>query len=323
MARAYRGPYARPSSYTVPYETAGVWGTGINDVHEQYGEGPPLRVMGREDTQGSSPVGDEHAQGREYQQPAESNGDNVPSEMTWGYPVDYDTDSFGAGADGSPWMVAPAVTINMGDRPAWNEDPSTDTLRSTSTMSPWNVSGTLFRARRAGARIRRVNRAQGGVGPEPITDPPSLQSPNETVTEGWRNKVTSFVAYAHPSSPRQYEIQTSMVQRFLSRNNDRAVSRGTDEARSTIASRVMPMVRKQYSQGERLYDMAPYQIDQMDRAFRYRTAGTGRADWMNANAVYPVSPIQRVPPPDASLGVPEVQQSEDYGYTGEDTMYYA
>lgn len=316
MGKAYRGPYARPSSYNVPYIT-GVWGNGINPVHAQYGEGPPLNLLGREGSIGGSPVAGEHSRDREYQQASQSSSVELPSELSWGYPVDYSIDSFGSGADGSPWMSGPAIRQDMDDRPAWNEDPTSDRLRAHSTMTPWSRTGAKLRSIRQGARQYRLN-------PDgPITDQPSHQLPNETVTEGWENKVTSFVAYAHPSDPSQYEVQTSMRQRFGTRDNKRAVARGTDDDRSTIASRVVAMVRKQYSENERLYDMDPYQITDMPRPFRYRTAGTGRQDWMHANAVYPISPIQRVPPPDASVGVPEVDSSADYGYTGEDTMYYA
>jgi hypothetical protein len=42
---------------------------------------------------------------------------------------------------------------------------------------------------------------------------------------------------------------------------------------------------------------------------------------MVANEYNAVTPVQRTPPPDPAAGVPEV--SEDYGYTEEDTMYYA
>jgi hypothetical protein len=321
MARAYRGPYARPSSVAVPYATAAVWGTGIDAIHSYYGEGPPLRTLGRDGTIGSSPVASgQGPRGRDYQMPGETSGQDPPEELTWGYPVDYDIDSFGMGADSSPSTVAPATTQYMDSRPAWNEPVENQRLRRTaSTMTPWNVSGVAMRAWREGShRLRAHPPASGG----PISAEPSNALPNETVSEGWLNKVTSFAADADPADDSQVFVQTSMRQRYGTRYNDRAVMRSTDAARTPIQSRVMAMVEKVYSTGERTFDMFPYQQDQINRPFRNRTAGVGRAEWLEANAYGAMTPVQRTPPPDPAMGVPEVS-SDSYGYTGEDSMYFA
>jgi hypothetical protein len=332
MARAYRGPYARPSTYAVPYATAAVWGTGIDPIHGYYGEGPPLRIIGRSGAIGSSPVGGsgQDARSRDYQNPADSSGLDPPEEVTWGYPVDYTPDGFGMGADGpiSYGDTGFPVTQYMDGRPAWNEPVEQQRLRKdASTMSPWNVSGAAMRAVRAGShRFRRFPRQTlpgQGDGYQPISAEPSNSNPTETVSEGWLNKVTSFTAYAEPADDSQVFVQTSMRQRFGTRDNNRAQLRATDDPRSKIASRVEAMVEKVYSTGERSYDMFPYQADEIKRGFRYRTAGVGPASWMEANEYAVMNPVQRTPPPDASMGVPEVSSPDDYGYTGEDTMYYA
>lgn len=156
----------------------------------------------------------------------------------------------------------------------------------------------------------------------PISAEQANSKPTETVSEGWINKATSFTAYAEPSDPSQYEVQTSMRQRFGTRDNHRAQARCTDDPRAKIASRVEPMVEKVWSTGERTYDMFPFQIDQIERPFRFRTAGVGPAQWMETNEYNAMTPYQRIPPPDPAAGVPEVG-SELYGYTGEDTMYFA
>jgi hypothetical protein len=324
MARAYRGPYARPSSYPVPYATAAVWGTGIDGIHAYYGEGPPLRTLGRHGAQGSSPVAlNGEPRGREYQQPGHSAGLDPPQEVTWGYEVDYSPDSVGMGADApiSSNDTAPATDQYLDGRPAWNVPADQDRLRrDTSNMPPWNVGGERMRATRAGShRYRLFPRKVRGFY-EPISAEAVDSQPTETVSEGWLNKVTSFTAYAEPSDPSQYEVQTSMRQRFGTRDNNRAQARCTDEARSKIASRVEAMVEKVYSTGERTYDMFPYQIDQIERPFRYRTAGVGQAAWMTANEYSAITPVQRTPPPDPAMGVPEV--SEPFGYTQEDSMYF-
>lgn len=322
MARAYRGPYARPSAYPVPYATANVWGTGIDPIHSYYGEGPPVRVRGRSGASGSSPV-DESGSRRDYQQAADSESLNPDQSLLWGYPdgIDYSPDSFGGGADApiSTGDTAPGIHWYQDDRPAWNEAPAQERARtSTGDQPSWGSGGGIFRAIRGGAHTYRLWHVKDS-GYSPITAEQPDSNPTETVSEGWRNKVTSFVADANPSAPGQYEVQTSMRQRYGVRDNNRAQLRNTDDPRSRIASRVMPMVEKVYSTGERLYDMFPYQIDQMERPFTNRTAGVGRADWMLPNAYHAVSPIERTPPPDPGMGMPEVS---DYGYTGEDTMYY-
>jgi hypothetical protein len=331
MARAYRGPYARPSSVLAPYETATVWGTGIDPIHSYYGEGPPLRVIGRAGAIGSSPVGggQQDPRMRDYQPPADSQSPNPPEELTWGYPVEYGPDSFGMGADSpiSYGDTAPAVVQFLDDRPAWDTPVQSQKLRrDASTMTPWNKTGEKLRSMREGSHRFRVNprapQVGQGDGYQPISAEPSNSNPTETVSEGWINKGTSFVPDANPSADSQYVIQTSMVQRYRSRDNQRAQARATDDPRSTIDSRVMAMVEKVYSTGERLYDMFPYQIDQIERPFRYRTAGVGPAEWMVANEYSAITPVQRTPPADPAMGVPEVSEPNDYGYSSEDVMYY-
>jgi hypothetical protein len=330
VARRYTGPYARPSTYPVPYATAAVWGTGIDPIHAFYGEGPPVRVLGRAGAMGQSPVGTSSAQNREYQNPANSSGIDPPEEVTWGYPaLDYTVDSFGSGANTSPSDTAPAVTQDMDGRPDWAQDTPQESVRTKSRMPSWGTSGELFRGRMMGA-YQRVLRGSLSYAETVASRDPSAQMPNETVSEGWINKATSFTAYAEPSDPAQYEVQTSMRQRFGTRDNNRAVMRCTDDPRSRIASRVEPMVEKVYSEGQRNYDMFPFQAEEIERPFRYRTAGLGPAGWMIVNEYGAVTAVQRVPPPDPAMGVTEVGADDfgnryagDYGYTTEDSMYYA
>jgi hypothetical protein len=266
---------------------------------------------------------------RDYQEPANSSGFDAPQEITWGYPVDYGPDSFGMGADSSihEGDTGFPVTMYMDDHPSWDTPvESQRARRDASTMPSWGRSGATMRALRDGAHRYRLNTGQvlpgQGDAYQPVSAEPTNSNPTETVSEGWQNKVTSFTAYAVPADDSQLLVQTSMTQRFGTRDNLRAQMRGTDDARSKIASRVMAMVEKVYSEGERLYDMAPYQQDEIRRPFRSRTAGTGPAKWMTVNEVNPIIAVQRTPPPDPAMGVPEVSTSADYGYTGEDTMFY-
>ena len=324
MARAYRGPYARQSSVAVSYSRAGHWGTGINAVHSYWGEGPPLRVIGREGAYGASPVAvGSHGQ-RDYQEPADTSGTDAPQELTWGYPaLDDSPDSFGQGPDAplSYGDEAPGQDFFMDDHPHWQDEVEENRVRSSNHLPPWGHNGIIFRSLRMGAQRYRLYRVPDSAY-SPITTEQANSMPTETVNEGWLNKVTSFVADAAPSDPSQYEVFTSMRQRYLERNNGRAQARATDDARSNISSRVMGMVEKVYSTGERNYDMFPYQIDQIERPFRYRTAGVGPTEWLLPNEYNHLDPVQRTPPADPSTGIPEVVEPGAYGYTGEDAMYY-
>jgi hypothetical protein len=331
MARAYRGPYARPSTTNVPYATAAVWGTGIDAIHSYYGEGPPLRVLGRTGAGGSQPVSNQSARDREYQQPAQGNAADAPQDLLWGYPggVDYSPDSFGAGADSAISVedVGWDDTFYMDDHPAWNEPTQQMRLRAdTGDQTRWGQSGARFRAMREGAQRYRTHSGQvlkgQGDAYQPISAEPVNGYPTETVSEGWINKGTSFVADANPSADEQIFVMTSMRQRYNERDNRRSQLRGTDDERSTIPSRVMAMIEKVYSTGERNYDMFPYQQDEIRRPFRNRTAGVGPAEWMQTNEYGLITPVIRTPPPDPAQGVPEVQYPDNYGYTAEDASYY-
>jgi hypothetical protein len=280
------------NSLSEPYVGAEVWGTGIHPVHSIYGEGPPLRTSGR-------------------------NG-NVPvvSPMN----AQDDTSQASAFYEFSPadmlYLEQPAVTgdVYIDDRPPWDEPPE-DYNANTEGHPPWNVPQYVnerFRARAGGAHRRNQKLVQN--------------PPLETVTEGWTNKNHSGkIADAKPSDDKQIFMQTSMMQRYRSRNNNHAVARGTDAPRTDIASRVAPQKLKTYSGQEvdsnRYYDMTPYQQDPILRPFRYRTAGTGPAWYLMPNAMNVQTPIERIPPPDASIGVQEAPSAADYGYTGEDTFY--
>jgi hypothetical protein len=332
MARAYRGPYARQSTVHVPYATAAVWGTGIDAVHSYYGEGPPLRVIGRDGASGSQPVSNQSARDREYQEPVQGNAADTPQEMLWGYPggVEYGPESFGAGADApiSEEDVGWDDTLYIDSRPAWNVPPEQERLRANAdTMAPWGTPGLrVMGMLRAGSHRFRTFPDQPLKGQAQAYEPVSAEAvdsyPTETVSEGWINKGTSFIADSNPSADEQIFVQTSMRQRYGQRDNRRAMLRGTDEERSKISSRVMAMVEKVYSTGERSYDMFPFQADEIRRPFRNRTAGVGPAEWLETNEYGVITPVIRTPPPDPAQGVPEVQYPNEYGYTAEDVTYY-
>lgn len=279
----------RTTRIQVPYSGAGVWGTGSHPIHAQTGEGDPIRVM--DPRTDSIPY--------EYTPAAAAQSDPQSDRSLWGYTQD--DSSF--------------VGLEYDDRPTWNMQP--EGFRGDTDDQPsWAAPGIVndnFRATAGGAY--RSFRSQS-----PILSPVEYMEPSETVSEGWRNKVAGEVAIAKPSDPAQYERQTSMQQRFQTRNNRQAVARATDVPRAGIRSRVEGMIVKVYSGNERHYDMLPKEQDAILRPFWYRTAGTGRIADMESNQTVPYRvAVERQPPPDPSIGYPET--AYDYGYTGEDQFY--
>ena len=248
MAVPIKGSFS--SQYAIPQQGAGVWGTGYNPVHAIYGS-PADRLNSLRPREGdvTPPFG------------------AVPQELIpepmWGYQMEDRPNQYYV-ADG---------------RPGWDvQTPENPSRYSTGDMPPYNATGA--------ARTRFRSLMQGAYsvwrGKLPAAN---YMQPSETVSEGWINKPTGRPANASPpSDPSQYEIQTSMAQRYRARNNDSAVLRATDVARSHINSRVTGVKLKVYSTGQRIYDMQPKEQSpdnpDMSRDFYYRTAGTGLQDQM-------------------------------------------
>jgi hypothetical protein len=264
---------------------AGVWGTGYNPVHAYYGSAPRPGVSIR------------HG---EVVPPFEGVSRDLIPEEFWGYTAE---DFQGAG-----YFV-------RDDRPGWDVAPEdSENRQSTGDQPSWNATGaakTRFRATMNGAYSKfrgKLPRA-------------TYQIPTETVSEGWINKATGpRPANAVVSDPSQYEMQTSMQQRYRARNNDHAVARNTDPARSHINSRVTNPIVKVYSQGDRDYDMYPFQqTPESRRDFYYRTAGTGIQGQMLPNEMWDQEAIERTPPDDPYIG--DQDTNLQYGYTPEDNFY--
>lgn len=276
----------------VPTASAAVWGTGLNRVHYYYGS-DPLRTREYNTREG------------EVTPPWESVPDSLQAEDLWGYMPEDST----------------YTGVNYDDRPRLGMD-TPETRRVTHDQPSWAAPGFInerFRSRFGGAfRVFRgqMTTSQGEMAV-------GYQVPSETVTEGWRNKPQGDPANAVPSSDRQLIRQTSMLQRYQTRDNDASVARGTDVPRAPIASKVTGQRIKIYSGGERHYDMEPKQQDTMVRPFWYRHAGTGRVHEMVPNTLWSIAPLERIPPGDPSIGVPETSLPQTYGYSTEDAQYYA
>lgn len=320
MGEAITGQWGR--IYTAPYSGAAKWGTGINPIHQFYGEpGDPLRSFGRAGSPGNTRAGGYGPESSfaERTPPFAASADFIETGAPWGYmPEDiagldvFQLSDFDANRHGLD-------IVNDADHPEVGI-PTTAVRGVNKFGPPVGIPGRettgLIRAGQWDADFE-------------VSD----QVPTETVSEGWVNKPASGFDMGESaddvvvSDPSQYEVQTSMTQRHKKQNNDRALQRGTDVPRTPIDSRIAPMKLKIYSGQQRHYDMFPYQIDDKPRPFWYRRAATGRQWELRPNEMYVTEVMQRTPPPDPSLGPPEQEFSDpnfdaNYGYTGEDQGWY-
>jgi hypothetical protein len=306
MAEPITGLWTR--AYSVPYTGAAKWGTGINPIHQFYGSAP-LRVYGRNNEMPAV-----HA-------PATAPEDLIETAAPWGYqPEDIaGLDVFALSNPEANWQGIPF------DPDGW---PDYEQTTGTTRAEPDPREIYPVGAPQGAAEYVRSLR----YGPRDTDNRVSNEVPTETVSEGWVNKPASGMNQGESgdnvivADPSQYEVQTSMTQRFKTQNNDRATLRGTDETREPINSRVAPMKLKLYSGQQRHYDMFPQQMDDIPRPFHYRTAGTGRDLEMLPNEMVVITPLQRTPPPDPSLGTQDITLNqgggESFGYTYEDGGWY-
>lgn len=294
---AVSGAWVKSRRVTEQYADARRWGTGINPVHAVRDN------TGRGNEQSPGTV------------PAAGAVPEYPDAVApWGYdPADI------AGFDvfSSPAEATAGIPFTVDDLPRWGEP---------TTVSRADIPREMRRPWGAGPRFKAAIRSFRG-GARDHDQEFSNEIPTETVSEGWVNKPASGmndgeVADAIPSADNQVFVQTSMTQRYLMLDNQRAQDRGTDEIRTSIPSRIVPMKLRLWSQGGRDYDMTPRDQNQVPRPFSWRTAGTGPAEWMQANTQYPLETLQRTPPADPSMGTPDTELSSGYGYSDEDGGYY-
>lgn len=273
------------------YSGAMVWGTGSDNVHSYYGS-EPLRLQEYPVRQG------------EITPPHQAVADKLQAQELWGYQVEDST----------------YTGVVYDDRPNWTEDtPNVNARMDTGDQPAWSAPGYVnerFRTMFGGAYRTFRGAFIGGDGIGYV-------QPSETVSEGWLNKPQGSPADSKPSSDAQLIVQTSMRQRYATRNNMQAVTRGTDDPRAEIGSKVTGQRIKVYSGGERHYDMLPKEQDTILRPFWFRTAGTGRAGEMVPNTLWSIRAVQRIPPADPSMGPAETEIDTTYGYTSEDTQFYA
>ena len=289
MGLPLSGAWAASAANASSFSGALKWGTGINPVHQVYGEGAPLRITGRQ-------PGPDNPSDKPLEVPP-----GIVSHEMYGYTME-DIGTLESFA-GFPPGVGTETTVLRAHPPVGYPDWS---------VVPYDSEANDFRD-----TIDQSLPLYSGI---------ALQSfPTETVTEGWENKTTGALLDAETSDPAQYERQTSMqqVNPAAGRNNDSAVLRGTDAPRFNIMTRLTGMKIKPWSTGRRLNDMFPFQQNTVVRPFTYRTAGTADPREMMPNSMYVSEPIARTVPADPYLGEQEADISADnnYGYSTEDSLY--
>lgn len=215
--------------------------------------------------------------------------------------------------------------LGITDRPVWGEDEGTRTdmptdypswgavndLNGSNGQLPVGIpGGTVIRAQEKGA----------------VASNTANVLPDETVTQGWRNKASRPDEYeAEIADPISMIMQTSAIQRNKVREGSQ-ISGTASEYSAPVKSRTMGPKLKFWSGEQRHYDMAPKAQEQMVRPFWLRTGGTGDPTAMAPNEMYLSEPYQRTPPSDPYLGevLPLTEVPDDstsYGFTPEDQVW--
>ena len=268
------------------------WGHGVNPIHaipDSYGG-----RSGKAPTTQTGPNGPGGAQ---------LNPDIIDPELQreYGYTEeDFSSQVWGYGTQ-----------TGTADRPGLGS--ATERTRGATTKG-WPSAGPYQGGTTGGAQIRaekhgEVAKLQAKLGDK-----------EETVGEGWENKIVGAVENPVTSSPDQYERQTSYQQRDQVRRGTQNPNSGTaseqkapiGSERPTWGQRIKP-----WSGGRRHYDMTPRVQNQVIRPFWYRNAGTGYREWLAANNQRGQVALQRQPVPDPYAGnlIPDagnVFQEESY-----------
>jgi len=305
MAGPYTGTWRAQMTSEAEYTGALKWGTGINPIHSIQTGGPPLRALDSKLNIDpiSTPGGD-------------STDAIVDDSIGLGYSYEDNPSSMFGYNVNDPELWGNNQETGTADRPSWGSDAPTLNREKTqnSTADSFPSWGGSRKSGPAGRMIRALRR-----GSEMIVAARVL--PNEDVAQGWTNKTHGITADARTSDPSQYEMQTSMTQRYKVRAGSQNSGSQSDFS-APIESRVVGQKVKNYTSPDssRHWDMLPYEQQDYMRPFLSRQAGTGYREWQYPNEMYVSPAIQREPSPDPELGP---VAGTNYGYSSEDMgMYY-
>lgn len=308
-----------------PFASVLKQGTGINPIHSQYGDrvGPdpgrsmvPIHGFSNPGYAGAVPQIIEQNEYGYQDEDLQWSGSEA-----WGYGTQTGLADRGSLDQGHELTSGANEAQNIGmDAQPWGEK----------VIPP---GGSYVRSLRHG----------GGTWDRPDSNDPKLSPTEDDVAQGWLNKQQSYVEDAVTSDPRQYEMQTSMMQRDQVKAGSQAASGRANEFDAPIKSRITPMKWRQWGappnlpgHEQRHDDMYPYQQDLIVRPWWYRQGGTGYPEWGTVNELYVSEPLQRTPPdnpdqgiiinqPEAGASIPSSSsptETNDYKYTDEDLSWY-
>lgn len=143
--------------------------------------------------------------------------------------------------------------------------------------------------------------------------------------QGHFAKVDTFgeIEDALPSDDSQVFMQTSMTQMPKDREGSQRGAGSQSDFAAPVPGRRPTMGQRRYvaSDGTRHEEMQPKQQDLILRPFRFRQAGTGNPEWMQANETSLNEPLQRTPTADPYPGV-QVPSGEVPGFVDEGWQSY-
>lgn len=260
---------------------ASKWGTGVSPVHAIRTEGPPHYEARLTAPNFGSATLHDVVPTSVTEHGEDWVSDWEAGEELWGY-----NDETG-----------------MSLRPRMDGQPAQ--FRGVSQMTPYDESGNVIRSEERGAVLLNTMKV----------------TPEETVSEGWLNKVEGQVLDSVDASTDQLYMNTSMKQRDAVRAGSQTAGRAS-EFSAPIKQRIAGMRLKVFSGEARHYDMTPRRADEIIRPWWSRQAGTPPQDWLPDNASTLNTPMTRTPPVDPYTGE-DASQLDSYGYTDEDLIPYA
>jgi hypothetical protein len=307
IAGSWRAGAVTPAEYTGALR----WGTGINPVHSV--RDPGTRVTGVKEN--LLPLG------------AGEEGADVPESLLgpemWGYSAEE-----AAAYPGEDYRYLEDDHPNWGDNEAGRPDRDGDifiegVLPQLEGWPSWGphfddnpVDGFPVAGPPGGGEVRAYS-----DGAE-IENSRAIAVPTRGWRGGWLNKAHGPVEEAETSDPRQYEMTTSMTQLHQTRVNDAAVTRGTDDPRAPIATRLTGQKVKHFAMSEGMGggpgtpDMRPQPQDLPYRPWFYRSAGLPPPPDTFYGTMTAFDPIERTLPVDAGEYVTTRE-----AVTGDDASY--
>jgi len=302
-----------------PSEYAGAlrWGTGIDPIHGVRDSGS--RTLGIKEN--LLPLG------------AGGEGDSVPENLLgpemWGY-----SSEDAALYQGEDYRYLEDDHPNWGENELGRADRDGDIMTEGLYPQPegwpsWGPHGAENQDFPLGSWPAGENVRAYSDGAE-VENSRAIAVPTPGWRGGWLNKAHGAVEEAETSDPSQYEVTTSLVQLHKTRANDAAVLRGTDDARSPIATRLTGQKVRVFAMssgmggGPGSPDMAVLDQDLPYRPWFFRSAGLPPAPDTFYGTMTAFEPIQRTLPVDAGEYVTRSETPDEdgtYGYSGEDVLY--